>query len=556
MHPETLTQRIAIMGESADSDRPPVSSHLPDIVETPITNSNPYYDFNDILEPAIKKYAAAFGGGGPGEPTDTEKSARHLHFILTTKRQLSTDWDHTIVDSKPIFDDDIKITAREGYLPIELENIDLLCLLALTGTAVNIETGKGANAWRWAMYIQERLDLIATKLGNKRHDKLGSPFHNRLLTLHDNQPVVFTYTSSNGARSIDLLSNQIIIDKPIPLTAWERLQKHGDLLRDSTLPQQLERIQKRRNHFGSVTLDSPVMTPRVKYDETKDHYALDRVKGIQVPVTNQVSPDNYEPIIRYQDLTREVDQQLSEPELNHRMQLQADIRDFAVFIAGESTKANLVLDIQKIKNDPTLNSRWEQTTGIHITDNATLYHAVQALFRDTGVKIFQAHAQGITYFDIGAIDKQNSSRKVKNYTQGLLRCWMREIHGIEDESVAPEIPKFFTTSLGDAPPTTENEFTNDAPMISHTGGVNVGPFDDTQIKKRNGWPMNLNALCPQAKNIQLTHWYLMQLLVGSVQEQYLSKTVDAFIAILASLRQERRTALKETSVIGKTSSVQ
>ncbi len=452
-----------------------------------------------------------------GQPnTEQNRALENLKSRLRGCAILTIDWDKTITDRRPV-----QLPGMEGldvshYLDehgegIELENVDLIILYGLVaGQAINISTGKDANAWVWARYLQERITYLMQKLVITETFPDGRP-----KSLLDSMPVVFTFTIGNGGYCIDLISGEVIIHKPIPLDGWERLQEHSQLLRDSTVPARMEQIARARRpinidgHEKVVYVGTRIMPPREPYDPENDEYIQKIQQAKDVPRTNQVHRPKMEPITQRAQLFREIEPPLSEEERRHRDMLQGDIRDFAVFVPGISTKANLVLDLKRIITDTSLNGRWLEQSGIRIIDERTLLKAVNALFEGCNVTIARSEAQGVVYIDIGAVNKEIGARLVKNYYQGLLRIYAREQQGVDDESYVLPIPKVYSLQLGDgvAPFIDKYESKNDAPMLLHTGGTtnHTGPERYTNPE---GWPVYLADIYGQHERIKLTNLFL------------------------------------------------
>ncbi len=135
-------------------------------------------------------------------------------------RLSSVDLDGTITDERPLLTSEKRFNPQ-AYIAIRkqtiLANYDLLAMHALLGSGINILTGKGANAWPIAQYVRERILYMAELMG------VGDQkFADGILRSVTNpaKEVFFTCSIGNGGISMDMMRDEVIIHKPIPLSAW------------------------------------------------------------------------------------------------------------------------------------------------------------------------------------------------------------------------------------------------------------------------------------------------------------------------------------------------
>ncbi len=518
----------------------------------------------------------------------TTEQEQTVHAALSSLRErmlhphvvLHVDIDHTIIDRGIKLTPDERIFDPDQYKDetgnsMELENIDLLVILALHGVALSVETGKDANAWPLATYIKKRIDMIAQLFGLPANDQRPEDTEEEYFyrgggprkTIDGTKPVLFTFTTGNGGFTIDLSSNYAlrnesapnwppsgcIIYKPIPLSTWEWLQKHEDLLRDSTKESRIAQLTgtTKRIQLSDVPGDELAtnrLPPRIPYNPKDDPYVTTREQDRKLFVnrvisvlnrvlklklrekstifhTDQLHKRKTMQIIDSPDaLQREVELQLTEIELEHRRQLQASIRDF-VSSTPWSTKANLVLDLEKIvgrNGDTSLQKRWYDETGVLIVDESSLLEAFGKL-SEGQVNFFRSHAHQTVYIDIAApkINKRENARLVKNFVQGMYRL------------LNVPFEKVYTLALGDAP----HVGTNDNPLIVNTGGVTNTSDLSGKIRSEKGWPIYLQDLLGKGDEITLTNHFLRMMMFGRLllDDQRMS-IFEQFLKYLAQTR--------------------
>lgn len=478
------------------------------------------------------------------------ENTRETHAHLINERMpgmtiVNLDWDHTVTDKPPIrksFSMELDVAS---YLDgngesVELENIDLILIGALqSGRIVNITTGKGANAEVWAHYLQTRTHELIDKLALTNKFADGRP------KTPDGKPVIITFTSGNGGYGRDLISGKVFIHKPIQLHSWEGLLPWSQLLRASTHHTRLEQIQHKETLIDDgVTVTHPILPPRIPYDPMKDEYVLAILHGEQVPNTNQSHDHkNDGPITTEEQLYREVEPELTSLESYHRMHIQAELRDIMVHVPAIATKGNLVLDEEKIINDPQLNMWWTKSveaviykhTGKHVTitihDDKSLFEACKILAKyEWRVSIARAKAQGITFLDLTAINKRLGNRLAKNYAQGLYR-----LYGVP-------LKKLYTLSHGDNPGKPDedrDESTNDAPMLQAPGATTNYRGSD---RPRNDllWPVYLDEIYGDFGGLDLSNKYFRDLIVTAAPRDKRAAENIWLNGLLYELREERK----------------
>lgn len=477
--------------------------------------------------------------------TDTDRQVIfHLQDRMRSDNVLNLDIDHTIVERGSRLNPETRTFDPSQYMDtsgtsVELENIDIVLLNALHGTAVHIITGKDANIWPLATNMRQRLETLAEKLGMTNRYSDG-----RLKTKDGTRPVIVVFSVGNGGYSIDLLATEatgggVIVQKPIPLGGWEGLQEAEQLLRDSTTHERKTTIASKPPHGMELAngSDTPKtasrLTPPHPYNETDDAYVQLKKEGNLPPPTNQAHLMYEQRLITTVDqLHREVEPNLTPIELAHRMALQASIRDFAVH-TPLSTKVNLVLDVNRIVSDPDLNQRWEQRTGIKITNEQTLFQAFEKLAKDWPVNIARAFAGGVTFIDIFShvIDKRISGRLIKLYVYGLCEVYAQQ------EQAHTSKPRWFTLSLGDQP----EPGTNDAPMLHHTGGLTNAASVEVSTQNGKVWPFPLARIYGPLGNMDLTNKFLRDLVHAHATNAEEKAKIDELLHQLEERRRQKFT---------------
>ena len=385
---------------------------------------------------------------------ETRELKNHLQRLKNPWQIWTFDVDHTLQDTKPLLENGRLSPSKyiEHGFKADLENLDLVAILAVLRKGVHLCTGKGANFWPVADYLGERFKYW-----------IDGSFPSRLM---EETPSLLAVSTGNGGVTLDVLRNRGIVYKPIPLTGWEGMQKWGELLSESTKKSRKEQI-------------TGILPSRVSYDPSKDSFLEEDRVTDQRHRDKHSFPDQLNPILNESELTREVEPQLTDKEQAHRLLLAADVRDHVLTIAGEWTKANYVFDFQRIINERQLNYKWLKATGIKIMDLDSFMQAFKILSHDCEVEAFFSEAQGTLFVDILAlgINKALSSRLVKNYYQGLIRLDLAKRTGQKPEAVI--LPKISSLALIDNP----QDYSNDAALRTKNAGTVV--IGNHRIKQYN-----------------------------------------------------------------------
>ena len=429
------------------------------------------------------------------EIIDAPDWVAHLNRLKNPWLIITSDVDHTLEDTKPLADESGNLSPRKyiefGFKP-DLENLDLMVILAVLGRAVNLCTGKGFNFLRIGRYLKERFPYWGKILDFIDNKELDGSFPDPLLR---ERPPFLAISNDNGAVSFEVISLTPMVYMPIPLSGWEFMQRNRDLLADST-------EVSRKNQIAQI------LEARIPYRAELDRFTeADRT-------TNQIHCDKLWPILSEVDLRREIEPDLTKPEQEHRAMLAADIRDHVLFFDAEFAKANYVFDFSRIINDGDLNQRWLDATGIKITDKKTFMKAFKSLADGAGVELFFSEAQGVLYVDVVAegVNKGLNSKVVKELYKARLRLSQARRLKVSPNEI--QLPKISSVAFID----NGSDDSNDAALMEKNSGTAVVGHH-TYRKKNNhgkGSPVYLEDVYEVSgknlRNAEMTNLYLKDVL--------------------------------------------
>lgn len=458
----------------------------------------------------------------------------HLDRAQNSWKIIATDMDHTVYDRGIILNPEKQLDIS-AYSPVERQNIDLLLIHALMGNPICVETGKDANIWPMATYMNTRLKDLGKLFGLTEKNRTDNYFKDgRLRSLDRTKPVFFAFSTGNGGLTFELTApvgtEALIVYKPIPLDSWETMQKDEELLRASTDHRRIRQLtgkeadgspisdahrgDARRIDLGNGDgIETFRMAPRVPYNPNADPYNEQRWH-IRTDQRHYIDTSH---ISAKERLRREVAPDLSAEELDHRIKLQASMRDFLAFTSW-STKANLVFDLERIVKDSVLNEAWFQRTGVRIDgetqqeQRASLIEACSVLARSWGeVTIAQAYAGGTFYLDVTAprVNKQMNARWVKKYVQAVYAMEQLEEKNlpITVETINGHINatqnKLWSIKVGDG-----GRLSNDDPMLRSGGGAIVTDPEEN-YGENEPKPLRLSRVFGKQTNLVLTNKFLL-----------------------------------------------
>ena len=380
--------------------------------------------------------------------------------------------------------------------------------MVLLGKGIHICTGKGVNFWRAADYIRDRivhiaslLDLAANRLADDSYRTILNPNNIRF----------FAVSTGNGGLTFEMMRGEMLVYKPIPLSAWEGMQRWGDLLRKSTK-------QKRKDE---IALRLP---RRINYSRDSDPFVVNGLQSVTKQIhVHKFKPEegDFNPILKPEDIDREVEPDLTPDEKNHRNRLMADVRDHVMFDAGRATKANYVFDFDRIINDPALNKEWEQKTGIKVNGPDSFMQAFKFISKDWQISSYFSDAHGTLFVDVVAkgVNKGLSARLVKNAYQGYRRLWLANSQGIDPATVV--LPKILTFGLADNPLPGSND-----EEILYRSGASVTGHHTVRHSHRQKNPIYLGDIYDPDKhltNVEITNLFLHDVIAISKPPDWVNK---------------------------------
>lgn len=404
-----------------------------------------------------------------------EKTVVDLIDTLMNFDQIWThDFDGTLTFSKIFRTNEGKLDVEEYYRRGDIQtlmNLDAIIVKSLLGIPQHICTGKGKNFGIVKEYISERMGQIANAFGMKKRMHDGA-----LQSLLDrNRGVFFAISVGNGADTEEIVRHEKLVHKVLPISAWEGMSKHADLLRKSTKVERIAQIARVKGISGYI----PYNEQDYVYRETEHQKCTNVVHRVKKQPLNQ---RNYN--------KREISRKFTQAESTHIRRLQQSVQDHALFEEDQNTKCNYVINFEAIiENRDGIGDEWRKATGITIRSVDDFMNAFRKLSKSWNIKSYVNEAHGTIYVDINPpkMHKGVSARLVKNAAQFFMR------RDLEHAGISTKMaPKLMTFTMADGHVI---GIQNDSDLLHRTRGAVVTKKKERYHKPdANGYPVYLGDI--------------------------------------------------------------
>lgn len=455
-------------------------SHIPKIDPESIQRAKDAFglhtdaEFQGILDERVRMRLNHVGRSELAEKRGEKTVAELIHTIMNFDQIWTHDFDGTLTYSKILRTKEGKLDVKEYYRRGDIQtlmNLDAIIVKSLLGIPQHICTGKGWNFRIVKEYMRERTAQLAEAFGMQKRMHDGA-----LQSLLDrNRGVFLAISVGNGADTEEIMRNEKLVHKVLPISAWEGMAKHADLLRKSTKKERIEQIERVKGIHGYVPYNVEADTYK-PVDPKKCTNVVHRV--IKKPLTQR----NYN--------KREISPKFTAEETAHIQKLQRAVQDHALFEEDQNTKCNYVINFEAIiANQDGIQDEWKKATGVTIRSVDDFMRAFRRLSKDWNIKSYVNEAHGTIYVDINPprMHKGVSARLVKNAAQFFMR------RDLEKAGISPKMaPKLMTFTMADGHVI---GIQNDSDLLHRTRGAVVTKKKERYHKPdAKGYPVYLSDI--------------------------------------------------------------